>query len=251
MEKTPISGDFGADLVARTGREVVVVQCKDYGLPAGIKAVQEVHFARAHYRASDAAVVARNGFTRAAIQAAATSNVHLFRPTDLARGNPFDRTLQRKEAERRQWAEELAQENDYKFEIWREYDAAMILYNLNLGNKFYWNIAIYINIILWIVFIIFSVREKINYIYVVGLTCLQLGVLFRLCLNAHPSPPSKPGFDRRSSIIKCSNCRQQLRIDFGKEGWVRCPKCKNLTPVSVHTVSTSRKRDNVDASFFG
>src|SRR4051794_17171107 len=47
VEQTPVTGDYGADLVARLAGEIVVVQCKDYGSPAGVRAVQEVHFAKA------------------------------------------------------------------------------------------------------------------------------------------------------------------------------------------------------------
>jgi hypothetical protein len=86
--------------------------------------VQEVHFACAHYQASVAAVVARNGFTRAAIQAAKTSGVHLLRPTEVAIGCPFDRTLHKKEIERQRRDEYQAQENNRKSEIWKQYDVA-------------------------------------------------------------------------------------------------------------------------------
>jgi hypothetical protein len=88
-----------------------------------------------HYRASAAAVVARNGFTRVAIQAAATSGVHLFRPGDVVRGSPFDRTLQ-------QQATYVAQENDRKSEIWSQYDAATLRYSTIVRNRSRWSQAI-------------------------------------------------------------------------------------------------------------
>ncbi|MFL5255930.1 MAG: restriction endonuclease [Rhodopila sp.] len=102
VERTPVTGDYGADLVARLDGEIVVVQCKDYGSPAGVRAVQEVHFAKAHYGATAAVAVARNGFTRAAIKAAEATGVQILRPTDIAAGSSLDRTLRQREIEQQE-----------------------------------------------------------------------------------------------------------------------------------------------------
>ncbi|ABQ28963.1 restriction endonuclease [Acidiphilium cryptum] len=65
-ETTRASGDFGADIIARRGGEVMVVQCKRYAQPVGVKAVQEAHSAASFYGAGRTAVMACRGFTRAA-----------------------------------------------------------------------------------------------------------------------------------------------------------------------------------------
>jgi hypothetical protein len=113
LETTSATADFGADLVARSGHEVLVVQCEDYGSPAGIAAVQEAYFVRVHYGASTAAVVARNGFTKAAIKGAATTGVQALRPNDVVAGISFDRTYRQAELEReRKRAHETPERNE-------------------------------------------------------------------------------------------------------------------------------------------
>jgi hypothetical protein len=41
VERTPMSGDFGVDLLARKNGLTYAIQCKYYGVPVGISAVQE------------------------------------------------------------------------------------------------------------------------------------------------------------------------------------------------------------------
>lgn len=61
------SGDYGADVIARGFLlRKIVVQCKDYRNPVGVKAVQEAFAAKRFYRASRAAVASSTTFTKSA-----------------------------------------------------------------------------------------------------------------------------------------------------------------------------------------
>lgn len=71
--------DFGADITARGFLfSSIVVQCKDYTRPVGVKAVQEVNAARQYYGASRAAVAAKGTFTKQARELARRCNVELW-----------------------------------------------------------------------------------------------------------------------------------------------------------------------------
>lgn len=73
------SGDFGADIIARGFLfSKIVVQCKCYSKPVGVKAVQEVNAARLYYGASRAAVATNNKFTRQAKELAKRCSVELW-----------------------------------------------------------------------------------------------------------------------------------------------------------------------------
>ena len=73
------SGDFGADVIARGFLfRKIVVQCKCYSKPVGVKAVQEAYAAKRFYRASRAAVAARGTFTKAAQLLAKRCGVELW-----------------------------------------------------------------------------------------------------------------------------------------------------------------------------
>ncbi len=73
------TGDFGADITARgLFLSKIVVQCKRYSKPVGVKAVQEVHAAREYYHASRAAVATNSTFTRAARELAKRCGVELW-----------------------------------------------------------------------------------------------------------------------------------------------------------------------------
>ena len=73
------SGDFGADVIARGFLfSKIVVQCKDYSKPVGVKAVQEAYAAKRFYRASRAAVAARGTFTKSAKLLAKRCGVELW-----------------------------------------------------------------------------------------------------------------------------------------------------------------------------
>lgn len=73
------SGDFGADITARGFLMTkIVVQCKHYSKPVGVRAVQEVNAARQYYRASRAAVATSSTFTKQAKELAKRCGVELW-----------------------------------------------------------------------------------------------------------------------------------------------------------------------------
>ena len=83
---TQQSGDFGADLVITdTNGERAVVQAKRYTGTVGIKAVQEVVGAKAHYRATQAFCITNSGYTKAAQALAKSNDVALLSRHDLTR----------------------------------------------------------------------------------------------------------------------------------------------------------------------
>jgi restriction system protein len=71
------SGDFGADLVLMKDGRRVVVQAKRYQKRVGIKVVQEVQAAIAHYGASEGWGVSNSDFTEAAYSLAKSNGVRL------------------------------------------------------------------------------------------------------------------------------------------------------------------------------
>lgn len=76
-EVTKASGDFGADLVISKNGRRIVVQAKRYKKNVGLRAVQEVLGARAHYKATDAWVVTNSNFTQQAYALAKSNEVRL------------------------------------------------------------------------------------------------------------------------------------------------------------------------------
>jgi len=249
VEATPITGDFGADLLARSNHELIVVQCKDYGVPAGVSAVQEAHFARTHYAATAALVVARNGFTKAAIRAAATTGIKLLTPSDIRSGSSLDRTEARRNFERQQ-ADAARAERDrkqeadrvrakaarasdkklraeYESEEWRDHDdntrrAAKVLR---------WNSAINRYVPLGAIAVTLGTLFLQWGNSALGETCaveLFAGLGIWIVLRDKPVELAEPEFDRKRAIIKCATCKQSLRVDLGKTGKVRCPRCQNV-----------------------
>jgi restriction system protein len=82
-ELTPVTGDQGADVLAKKDGYFVVVQCKKYAGTVGNGAVQEVIAARAHLRGTHAAVVTNSEYTRSARELAGSTGVLLLHHTDL------------------------------------------------------------------------------------------------------------------------------------------------------------------------
>jgi restriction system protein len=80
---TTHSRDFGVDVIAEKSQSRIVVQCKMYKKPVGIKAVQEIAAGKIHEQADCAVVVSNQRFTSAAIQVAATNDVLLLHHEDL------------------------------------------------------------------------------------------------------------------------------------------------------------------------
>ncbi|MFQ9933679.1 MAG: restriction endonuclease [Lachnospiraceae bacterium] len=74
-EITAASGDYGADIIAVADGERIAVQCKRYGKPVGVKAVQEVISAMKHYSCQRAAVITNSTFTNQAYTLAEDNEV--------------------------------------------------------------------------------------------------------------------------------------------------------------------------------
>jgi hypothetical protein len=234
---TAVTGDWGADVVGRIGDECLVVQCKDWGNPAGLTAVQEVAFARIHYKAQLAAVVSRNGYTSAAKKAATASGVHLLGLEDLYVGSSvLDRSKQGarlREGERRR----RIQEADIEYEkraslIWHRFDRTVamrrrirpclkvlavtmiVVGTIGLGS--FAAISMTANL---------DAQEIISWIAYSAAT-IAVGTWLK-SERAYP-PPKIPNESRRSARRHCPNCMQQLRLNFGRSGMVLCPRCKFL-----------------------
>lgn len=77
VEKTPASGDYGADLIIDMPGSKVVAQAKQYSGMVGFDAVKEIYFARDYYHADEAWVITTSGFTSQAISAAEETGVKL------------------------------------------------------------------------------------------------------------------------------------------------------------------------------
>jgi restriction system protein len=86
---TTHSRDFGVDVIADKADQRVVVQCKLYSSPVGLKAVQEIVAGKVHEQANHAIVVSNQQFTTAAAQIAATNGVFLLHHDDLKRIDQF------------------------------------------------------------------------------------------------------------------------------------------------------------------
>ena len=74
---TPVTGDYGADLILSTNGKRIIVQAKRYKNKVGIKAVQEISSAKNYYRADECWVITNNYFTAPAMKLASSNNVVL------------------------------------------------------------------------------------------------------------------------------------------------------------------------------
>ena len=77
VELTKSTGDFGADLILSANNKKIVVQAKRYSQYVGIKAVQEIVSAIAHYKANEGWVVTNSYFTNAAVTLAKSNGIKL------------------------------------------------------------------------------------------------------------------------------------------------------------------------------
>ncbi|BCJ95485.1 hypothetical protein acsn021_30540 [Anaerocolumna cellulosilytica] len=83
VNTTPVSSDYGADLVVRKRRETIVIQAKRYQRDVGIAAVQEVIGSIAYYNASKGMVITNSFFTPNAINLAIANDVILWNRKEL------------------------------------------------------------------------------------------------------------------------------------------------------------------------
>jgi len=70
VKVTKGSGDYGIDITATLKGDRYAIQCKRSETKIGIKAVQEAHLGKEHYKADVAVVVTNNYFTKQAYEAA-------------------------------------------------------------------------------------------------------------------------------------------------------------------------------------
>lgn len=70
VEVTKGSGDYGIDILAEKEGITYAIQCKCYGAPVGVKAVQEAYAGRDYYDCMVGAVLTNQYFTTPAVEAA-------------------------------------------------------------------------------------------------------------------------------------------------------------------------------------
>lgn len=78
VKRTPLSGDFGADLVIEKDNAIIAVQAKRYNDKVSLGAVQEVVGAIAHYSCNGGMVITNSNFTKAAFELANSNNIELW-----------------------------------------------------------------------------------------------------------------------------------------------------------------------------
>lgn len=234
VRRTAVTGDFGADIVAKIAHESLVIQCKDYGSPAGVSAVQEVFYAKTHYQATAAIVVARNGFTRAAIEAAERARIILLRPQDIKSGCTLDRRQRRHDLDDLRRKQEEAETNrkhrEWMSKEWRRYDAAAAAWRRMRRTKRATRVVFLMAATAWLGWTAFSHGSLIvdpDMLEVFFKAASLCAVVWFLFLR-DPKEPAKPAGSRKGAIITCDICRQRLRVDYGKTGSVRCPQCTAL-----------------------
>ncbi|WP_246231691.1 restriction endonuclease [Sporosarcina jiandibaonis] len=80
---TPTTGDYGADLILKKDKEVIVVQAKRYNQTVGVKAVQEVIPAIMMYKATSAWVITNSTYTKQALTLAKSNHVRMIGRDEL------------------------------------------------------------------------------------------------------------------------------------------------------------------------
>lgn len=84
VEYTPTSGDYGVDLIAKTGTTRIAIQVKRWQGSVGLSAVQEALAGMSFYRCTQAMVVTNSHFTKQAKQLAESAKVTLVDKKQLA-----------------------------------------------------------------------------------------------------------------------------------------------------------------------
>ncbi len=96
VDTTPVSGDYGADIIARKWGIKIVIQCKlYYNHSVGNKAVNEVHASKGYYDADVAMVITNHHYSHPAEILASKLNVTLIDRTGMKRlldGTPATNT---------------------------------------------------------------------------------------------------------------------------------------------------------------
>lgn len=84
VNKTKLSGDFGADLILEKD-EKIIVQAKRYNKKVSLSAIQEITAAKKHYSINNAWVITNNYFTKPANDLAVENNIRLIDREELAK----------------------------------------------------------------------------------------------------------------------------------------------------------------------
>ncbi|QLY82286.1 restriction endonuclease [Clostridium intestinale] len=80
---TPITGDYGADLLVKKNGVKTVIQAKRWKSTVGVEAVQQVVASMRYYKATDAMVITNNYYSQNAINLAKANNVRLWDRGDV------------------------------------------------------------------------------------------------------------------------------------------------------------------------
>ena len=259
---TPGSGDGGVDVICRCGVAMLVVQCKDWANPVGYSAVQEIHAARDLLRASLAAVISANSFTKSARDRAPQLNVLLFTIQDLQPGCHVDRTKEGDEIRARRRAQNEAEAagqarqraaweasarreaEDALAKEWQRYDVALAEYDRRQaarGDKLTFmglgGLAGGFGLI-WLG----QSHPWLAGFLAFGIVAIGWDYVVKVFKQQPPSPPAqaRSGASRESPEISpaidaafgaerrvapCIHCGELLRLPAGKKGSVKCPAC--------------------------
>lgn len=93
VKLTPLTHDFGADLVIKKRGKKIVVQAKRYRERVGIKAVQEVIGSMAYYKAKQGMVITNSTYTQSAYILAKSNGITLIGRNALIRMIEEDRII--------------------------------------------------------------------------------------------------------------------------------------------------------------
>ena len=204
VRTTVATGDFGADVIAEINSELLVVQCKDWKTPVGLKAITEVHYARSHYNAKLAAVVSSNGFTKAARTAAAKTNVHLFSLHNMHAGCSLDRSRENarieaalKEQERyafeRIERERLERSKEAYRALWKKYHEDISIYWHRIAFRSnIENILKKFSRLLFVLILCLSVDQQHPKFFIVGAILIGITISFPWIISRIPIAEPKP-----------------------------------------------------------
>lgn len=82
-ETTPVSGDYGVDLIAHISGKKIAIQCKRYKDMVGFGAVQEVYTGKDIYGCQEAWVITNSTFSRQAKAASEKLKIKLLNVSNL------------------------------------------------------------------------------------------------------------------------------------------------------------------------
>jgi len=83
FESTPVSGDYGADLILSKDGQRIAVQAKRYAGSVGVAAVQEALSGQAYYQCHTAWVITTGTFTTNAVELARKAGVRMIGRSDI------------------------------------------------------------------------------------------------------------------------------------------------------------------------